>query len=164
MKGHKSRYRPTPLDVLILTLPVVLLIAGSVFLFIRGRTVQTDTTVEYVLRLSGVSEELVENEESPISIGAPVSNANATVSMGTVQAIVIEPHRTPTVQNGAVVFAEVPHQCDLLVTVRAEARDRGANGLRVGNIRLSAGESGSYYIGDFYAAGAVTVYVEEVIP
>ncbi len=164
MKGHESRYRPTSLDILILILPVLLLIAGSVFLFIRGRTVQTDTTVEYVLRLSGVSEELVENEESPISIGAPVSNANATVSMGTVQAVAIEPHRTPTVQNGAVIFAEVPHQCDLLVTIRTEARDRGANGLRVGNIRLSAGESGSYHLGSFYAAGAVTVYIGEVTP
>jgi hypothetical protein len=66
----------------------------------------------------------------------------------------------PCVKNGEVVYAEVPNRYDLFVTVEAEGSFRTGDGFRVQDIRIAAGESGSFRVGGYFASGAVVVFAE----
>lgn len=146
----------------------LLLLLGAATLFgvrfLIGRRDAAEPTVEilYTLCLSDRDAALAENGEwsALIPYGTTVTNATGTVTMGSVSAVTVRTHRTVAVQDGAVVTVEVPDRVDLLVTVRAGATRRTGDGLRVSDIRIAAGGTGDFRIGEVYADNARVIAVE----
>ncbi len=163
METHKRRGRMNWVDWLLLALTASVLFMGGCFVKRRRAEAVATIPITYTLCLEGLPHELAEANgswERLFPIGSTVSNGNATASMGKVSAIDVREHVTVTVQNGETVTVTVPRVADIYITVTGNARASIGEGLRIGDIRVVAGERGDFYIGSHYAGAALTVFVE----
>lgn len=99
--------------------------------------------------------------ESLVTVGATVTTANGTATLGEIASVEERPLRTPLVRDGRVVFTEVPDRVQLVVTVKANAVVRDGDGLRVGDIRIAADGMGDFRIGGYLAEGARVLSVQK---
>ncbi len=163
MQKDRPKKRLIWVDWLLLALLGAMLFGG--IRFFKGRRVTAEATVpiSYTLCLESVPRSLGEANGSwdwLLPAGAIVSNANATAQMGRVSDVLVREHRVPTVQESKTVMLSVPDRVDVYVTVKGFATAPVGEGLRMGDIRVAAGERGDFYIGSYYAGGALTVFVE----
>jgi len=158
--GHdRSQKRVTWVDLLIL-LAVILLIGGGGLILWRGTRAVPAVKVNYILCQKGVSAPDEEWLTAQIQTGGVVFSENGTAHLGRVTGVEVRPTKAPCVKNGEVVYAAVPNKYDLFVTVEAEGSFRAGDGFRVQDIRIAAGESGSFRVSGYFASGAVVVFVE----
>lgn len=161
-KEKKARFSPTWVDWVLLVLGVSLLLLGGRYIRERQNVAQPAVSVEYLLCLPAVETNALDGGiEGLISSDASVTTANGTASLGKVRRVWSEAHVTPTVKDGAIVFTEVPNRVDLYVSVAANAVLREGDGLRVSDIRIAAGCSGDFRIGNYLANGARVVSVSK---
>ena len=117
--------------------------------------------ITYTLCLSGVDIAYLDGGiDALIPIGCRVMNANGTAEMGAVVAVWSRPTTEPVALEGAVAFVARTDRVDLLVRVRATASETHGDGFRVQDIRISAGKSGDFRIGGYYAPMSLIVRVE----
>lgn len=153
---RKRRFRPSFADWLILLLAVAVIAVGAWYVLRRRDAASPTVTVRYTLCLYDTDATLVEDGawKALIPVGSSVTNAAGTASLGKVSAVSVRPHSVAAVREGEVVFVELPARVDLLVTVRATATAQTGDGLRVHDIRVSAGERGDWRVGGLLASGA----------
>ena len=156
---RKRRARLTWFDVLLIAAVVLGLAAGILGVRHIGRTsVGEDGYVVYTVMLNAIERESAEMLDR--TEGQMVKNGNGTQKMGTVTAVRHVSHQTPSVGNGRVEFVESDVYEDCYVSISSPARERGIDGIRVGDIRIAAGELMSLHLGAFAHVGAQIVSVE----
>lgn len=161
-KEKKRRFSLTWVDWVLLVLGVSVLLLGWRYLRGRQSVALPTVSVEYLLCLPSVKVEDFDGEvDGLISKSASVTTANGTASLGRVKRVWSEAHLTPTIKDGAILFVETPGRVDLYVFVEANAVMRQGDGLRVSDIRIAAGGTGDFRIGNFLANGAKVVSVRK---
>jgi len=160
--GTKKTRRFVWIDWVLLLLFAAALLFGMRFLMRRRDAANETAEILYTVCLYGYDAALSETGEwnSLIPNGAVVTNAMGTAEMGRVTEVTVRPHRTAAVRDGEVVMVEVPNRVDLLVSVRASAIENEGDGFRVKDIRIAAGGTGDFRIGDLFAEGAKIVSVQ----
>lgn len=141
------------LDTVILTALAAAVAIGAVLLMRAEKRAPAGVEIECVLLLPPA-----ENDD-PIRVGDTVRNENGTVRMGQVTDVRKRPHRELILLDGQAVYAEIKGQYETELTVRMRAEDRPDDGIRVGDIRVRAGEKGSYRVGSVFVAGAEVISV-----
>lgn len=140
--------------VLVLLLVAALSVSGG-----RGETCE----VLYVLRVRGVDVALLgENPEDLIPVGATVCNENGTAPLGIVETVAVREERRATVRDGSVCFVSAEDEVILEVSVRAVGSIRRGDGIRISDVRISAGGIGTFRLGSYYAARAAVTWVSRV--
>jgi len=124
----------------------------------RGTDAHT-TPIVYTVRITAADATLFSTDAAPIAQGDAVFSENGTAPLGTVASVRIAPHKRAVVRDGQLIFSEMPDRMDIDVTVRASAMQTEGLGLRVSDVRIAAGEVGSFRIGSYYAAQAIVVHV-----
>ena len=163
-RSRRERNALTWVDFLLLAVLLASLFFAWRYLRLRRAEAAPDVGVRYLLCVSGIDTRVIDETggaEGLIPIGDDVKSANGTAFLGRVSAVWTETHVETTVQNGAVVFQEVPHRANLYVEVCGDAVARGGDGLRISDIRIAAGEVGDYRIGVFFASGAKVISVRK---
>jgi hypothetical protein len=82
--------------------------------------------------------------------------------MGYVTSLEVRAHRAAAVREKKLVFIEREGFSDLYITVRGLAVRSEGDCLRIGDIRIAAGETGDFLVGSFFAGNATVVSVREV--
>ena len=143
-----------------LILAVLLLGGGAIAWRVHRsvRSAQAMQPIAYTLAFSADSEL---SWKTLLPIGATVTTANGTATLGTVAAVEERPLRTPLVRDGRVTLVEMPDRVLLVVSVRADATAREGDGLRVGDIRIAANGVGDFRIGGYLAEGARVLSVQK---
>ena len=121
--------------------------------------------IEYTLCISGVRREealLLESSDGPIPIGATVKSANGTVNLGEVRALWSNPTPEVCLRDGELILTARADRADVYLRVAAEATLREGDGLRVGDVRIAAADTGDFRLGGYLARGARVISVEEV--
>lgn len=156
MRTEKSKgKRMTLLDWALLGGVLSALLIG-VLLFLYGGGGESGAQVRYTVYVPEIRTSFLEEAggvEMLIPVGAAVRSENGTALLGSVQEVLVNGHVRPVVREGTVVFEEDTTRQDLYITVLGEAREREGDGLRISDIRIAAGESGTFRFGSFYASG-----------
>ena len=137
---------------------LLLLLLGAVGVgFLFGARSEGDTgQLTYTVVLSGVEF----NDPTPLfAIGDSVKNENGTFVLGKIVGIEKDAHRVPGVRGGRVVFVDASDRTDCYVTVASDAIRRSGDGIRVGDVRMAAGERMNLRFGSFLHYGAQIVHV-----
>ena len=157
---NKEKRRLTWVDWMLILLSLALICFGAWFLLRRYRAATPTVEIRYLICVKGVDvDDGTGAWERLIPIGARITSSNGTAELGRVTAIALQPHLVASAKNGKVVFLDHPQKTDLLITVNARATDGGADGIRVRDIRVAAGEVWDLRVGDYYATGADLVWV-----
>ncbi len=140
------------------------LLLGGVAVALRVRhslrSAEATQPIVYTLAFSADAEL---SWESLVTVGATVTTANGTATLGEIAAVEERTLRTPLVRDGRVVFVEIPDRMQLVVTVKANAVVREGDGLRVGDIRIAADGVGDFRIGSYLAEGARVLSVQKEV-
>ena len=161
---ERKGLRFSTVDAVIVALMLAVLV-GAVAIFNRNRQDRANVIeIEYRLLLSDMQiyEGLVNPWEN-WRAGDAVYNQNGTAVLGAVECVELLAHREPTVQNGRIVLEAVPDRADVIVSVKALAKERTGDGLRVRDIRIAAGGVGDFQIHSCRLAGAQILSVREVV-
>lgn len=141
---------------------VLAAIAGGIFLLRERRAAATENIpITYTLLIAGESATFGEQTggwETLIPEGAAVSSSNGAIALGRVAEVRVQPHEYAVARGRTIAWEKDPDRVDLYVTVRANALLR--EGLRVSDVRITATDTGDYYLGGFYARGARVISVE----
>lgn len=157
-EGRKSVFSITWVDVLLL-LAVLCVIAGSVFMLLRGREKdQPSLPIRYVICLRGMKPELL--ADLSVDASTRICTENGTACLGKVLSTSIKPHRRAILSDGIGKIIEDGY-ADLYVTVGANAKAQEGDGWRICDIRIAAGMEGDFRIGGYLARGAVIISVWE---
>lgn len=130
------------------------LIAGGVFLYRSYVGKQDNVSILYRLCMSDLSGEESEILKKHLTVGSSVRSENGTAPLGTVTAVEILEHREAVLLEETVQTVTIPNRFDVYLTVEANASYRMGNGYRASDIRIAAGGTGSFRIGDYYAESA----------
>ena len=95
-------------------------------------------------------------------IDAPVTSANGAISLGRVTRVWEQAHLEAVVQDEEIVFAPREDVTDLWVEICADAILREGDGVRVGDVRIAAADTGDFRVGGYLASGARVVLVEVI--
>ena len=156
-----GRLRLNPLDWLLLGLILLGLLLGAWYLWRQSRGAGERVELTVLLRLPAVERSLLESADGLFAAGSAVRNGNGTAVLGTVREVRVRERLLPAVREGGLVWAPDPQLADLEVTVRMTAQRQAGNGLRVQDLRIAAGGTGSFCLGNYFAAAAEIVWVEE---
>ena len=161
MRGERNQTEKRGLlwiDWGILIFIALILLVGGGFVLYRYQTASPDVAVTYILCLEQVrgNEEAVERL---VSTGSLVASENGTIPMGEVVSVMAKPSKAPCLRNGEVMIVPLSERFDVYVTVRAVGKEKEGDGIRVGDIRMAAGDYGNYRLGHFYAEKAKIVFV-----
>ena len=158
-----GRGRLGVLDWVILALLFVLIFGGGTWYLLRqrGRSGE-ERTVYYTVRIYDVERTLASEErlDALIPRGCAVFSENGTARLGFAESASILSKRVAGVRDGEVVFAISPDLVDIDVRVRCTCVWREGDGLRADDVRIAAGESGTFRFGGFYAARATVISVD----
>ncbi|MBQ8310603.1 MAG: DUF4330 family protein [Clostridia bacterium] len=153
-----TRHGMTAVDWLL----CALLAAGAMTLTwyaLRARGADAKTaTVSYTVRIAGADATLFDASPT-ISPGDAIFSENGTLPLGTVTELHTRPHRRTVVRDGEIQLADVPQRIDIDVTVSATGSYTAGLGWRISEIRIAAGEMGSFHIGAYYATQAEIIGV-----
>lgn len=140
------------------------LLLGGVAVALRVRhSVRSAEATQPIVYTLAFSADAELSWESLVTVGATVTTANGTATLGEIAAVEERPLRTPLVRDGRVVFVEIPDRMQLVVTVKANAVVREGDGLRVGDIRIAADGVGDFRIGSYLAEGARVLSVQKEV-
>lgn len=155
--------RMTWVDWTIFGLLLCVTVAVSVWAIGRRETATSAQSIVYTLCVSAADPlfaEASDGWEGLIPANAPVTSSNGAISLGYVVSHWVEPHLEARLQNGEVVLVPREGRVDLYVQIRAEATSRTGDGLRVGDVRIAAADTGDFRVGGYLAHGARVVSVE----
>lgn len=96
---------------------------------------------------------------SHLSDGEAVKNENGTLSLGEIVAVEAKAHQVPDAQGGRVVFVPSSEYVDYYVTVSSNAVRRKGDGIRIGDVRIAAGDGMHLRFGAFMHYGARIIHV-----
>ena len=159
VEKREGRRRFSAPDAVVAIVLAAVLIGGIVWAVPR-RESGAPCFIRYVLRIYGADPVLLGEGEERIFVGASVRTENGTAELGRVESVVTLPQRTPCVKDGKIAFSELPDVRILEVTVTAEGRYRAGDGIRVSDVRISAGSTGSFRLGRYYAEHASVILAE----
>ncbi len=160
MQQRDQKKRLSGVDWAIILMTVLLLTAGGLWLWRSLSFAGEVTRIRYTIRLKNMDEEIFESAwRTRLIPGVSVTSANGTLPLGTVISVSQKPHLSPTVQDGRALAVSVAGRVDIDVTVEAEATFTAGNGVRVSDIRIAAGDTGSFRVGEFYLEQAHVVSV-----
>lgn len=155
-----------------LTLPDWLLLGGAFLalligipLWLYGGSGGSPVEIRYTVCISGLEStrpEEIEEIEKLIPAGASVGAGKGEALLGIVEAVERRPHVLPAVRKGAVEFVVDPYRWDVYVSVLGNGQERWGDGVRVGDIRISAGEKGSFRFGGLYVPEGLILTLEIV--
>lgn len=103
---------------------------------------------------------LPESEEGfPVQVGDEVRNENGTVLLGKVTEVSVTPVKKVFLRDGEAVYDRVEglFQTEIIVEMTAKQSD----GFRIGDLRVCAGGTGTYRIGDCYVANVRIASLQE---
>ena len=155
--------RLTGADWTILALTACVAIGGGYWATGRYASEPTTEPIAYTLCISALDPRLLENAgewETLIPKNAPVTSSNGAIALGKVVSLRVEGHPSITVQKGKLIFSSDERLVDLYVRVSADATSREGDGLRVGDVRIAAADTGDFRVGAYLAHGARVVSVE----
>lgn len=159
---EKKRAKPIWVDWLIVLLVLAVCVFGGYYLYRRYRAVAPTVKIQYTVCVLGVDSRLADANggwEGLIPMGASVTSANGTAILGEILDVSVRPHSVASILKDDVVFVEHPSKCDLFVTVQGEGVVKEGDGIRIHDIRIAAGDTGDYRLGDYCAVGATVVSV-----
>lgn len=144
----------------ILVAILILAISLTVWLFADRNYVRKEAVeIRYLLLIEEISFDLKE-AWARTPVGSAVTNGSGTATLGWVESVDVEPTRFPSVVGGKVVTVESADRFNVTVAVTGHGSDEGAQGLRILSHRIAAGGTGSFRVGNCYAANARIVGVE----
>ena len=150
---ERTNRRLNSLDWILLTVLAAAVVLTAFLLTRRERAATPDIPIVCVLCLPA-------SERMPdVNVGDAVRNENGTVRFGEVTDVVTRPLYALSLRDGNPVYSEEQGMIVTEVTVRMVALR--TTDYRVGDIRVCAGETGSYRIGQMFAAGVTVVSVVE---
>ena len=129
----------------------------------RRQAATPSNVVQYRICVSAIDPQIAEVSggwAALIPIDAPVTSANGARSLGRVTNVWEQVHLEAVVQDGAVSFVPREDVTDLYVEIRADAILREGDGVRVGDVRIAAADTGDFRVGGYLASGAQVVLVE----
>jgi len=146
--------------VLLLLALSVFCLAGYLILQRRDAALPTET-VQYTLCVSGVRKQFLDEPgwEALFPVGMAVTSANATADLGRIIAVEKRPTRVCSVLNAKLIWADALDREDLFITVKGRGVCKSGDGIRLSDIRIAAGERGSFRIGNYYAEQATVISV-----
>ncbi len=153
--------RWTPADGVMLIGLLALAAAVGAF-WMLGRETPTAVQVRYTVCIS--DQELPTGASPPweaLSAGDAVRSENGTAALGEVKAVQVRPHKAAVLRDGAFAAVEVPGRRDVYVTVEGVGSLQEGHGLRLSGIRIAAGATGGFCIGEWYVPSATVVFAEE---
>jgi hypothetical protein len=142
---------------------LALLIGIPLWLYSGGEA--EGVQIRYTVCISGVQSSFLEEAGEIgelIPVGSAVGSERGTALLGAVETVEKRPHIRPVVKEGKVDFEADPHRLDVYITVLGDAKEREGDGFRIGDIRISAGERGSFRFGGFYASDGLVLSAERV--
>ena len=149
------------LDWILLCLLLVGATLGGWLLWRRSERGESLTSWRCTLRTQQITRgDLEAYGGIPVKVGDTVKNENGTVTMGTVEAVEIKPHRVTTVREGRITRVDSTESVELWVTVRMEGILKNGEGIRVRGLRIAAGSEGNFRLGRYAAGGAMILSVE----
>ena len=160
----RTRKRLTKIDYFLILTVFLLTIAG-IWLRYRGKNADPeDLRIEYTVLLENVPIHTDTERQvwEIIAVGDEVYNENGTTLLGTVISCTPTAHRTPVLRDGEILLLETPSKTDVLIDVRGSGRFREGDGIRINDIRIAAGMTGNFRIGNYYAKGVGILSVEEM--
>ena len=118
----------------------------------------------YTVLLSGMETSAAEQLLSCVARnGGGIRNENGTRTLGVTSEIRRAPHVEAVVRSGELTFAEIVGREDVRIVILTDATHRRGDGVRVGDIRIAAGDVLNLRIGGFWARGVLVTSVEEVL-
>lgn len=144
-------------------LVVVLLGAFGIWYGIRQqRSISERVDVTYTIRISDADPLLLlPSDEGAFSVGDEVWSQNGTAALGRVIGIRHRPHHRAVVSDGKLLTTEVAGHADLDVTIRGTGTFAEGDGLRLSDVRISAGSGGAFRIGHCFIPYAVVIDVKK---
>ena len=141
-------------DWCILTLVAALLAVGAFVFFKHAENAVPTVEIECLFRIPTSDEPL------QFAVGDEVRNENGTVAFGRVANVSQRPYKTTFLRNGEAVYESVEGltETELLVRMIAEKTEE----YRVGDIRICAGASGTYRVGNALVSGVQILHLQEV--
>jgi hypothetical protein len=137
---------------------ILLATLAVVFYFYMRLQAENDRSVRVVYRV------LVSNAEEgfgeQLAHGMTVTSENGTATLGEILEVEILPHREAVAQNNKLVMAEVPNRKDLYILIEGNGEDRSNEGIRIQDIRISAGSFYNLRLGAYFATNAQILSVQ----
>ncbi len=158
-KGSGFFKRITLLDWIVLTVLLLGILSASVLIYHRYSRPDDEVEIVYLLQARGLDRACMRNGEFAL-VGDPVFSENGASYLGEVTQVTVAPHIKAGVTDGQVVFFESEELFDLTLQIRVRATVQAQNGVRVSDIRIAAGMSGAYRVGDLYLPQAQVCFVE----
>jgi hypothetical protein len=141
---------------------IILFLLCTLTAFLTGawlgdRSEGEEGRVVYTVLLSEIEASI--NVSSYLSDGEIVKNENGTLTMGEIIAVEDKAHQVPDARGGKVVFVPSSEYVDYYVTVSSNAVRRKGDGIRIGDVRIAAGDGMHLRFGAFMHYGARIIHV-----
>lgn len=104
----------------------------------------------WIYRIEGELEAPFSRKEAvaeAMPVGARVTNAKGSIFLGEVRRVETLPLLRASVRDGEAVFVEVPDRLRVRITVIASGRLLPGEGVRISDLRFSAGGRGDFCVG-----------------
>lgn len=140
-----------------------ILFAIGAYVFYQKTKAQPTQSIRYTICVSGAPTVVAEvngSWEHLIPMGASVTTQNGTAELGRVVSLSFRPSVVAGVADGELIWIEAVDTVDLLIDVEGEGVARYGDGLRIQDVRIAAGDTGSFRIGGYYAPRASIVFAE----
>ena len=160
-KSRTERKRLNLLDWILLALILLGILLAVWYFWQHRRAAREGVELVVVMRIPAVERSfLSQSGGEPFAAGSVVRSENGTSALGVVQSVSLREHMTALVRDGALLWEADPYLCDIEVTVHMNALRQGSHGLRVHDLRIAAGGSGTFRFGGWFAAGTEIISVE----
>ena len=152
-------------DWVILAVLLASVLLAAWWMMGRRQAATPSNAIQYRICVSAVDPKIAEFSggwAALIPIDAPVTSANGAISLGRVVGVWEQAHLEAVVQDGEIMFVPREGVTDLYVEIHADAILREGDGVRVGDVRIAAADTGDFRVGGYLAHGARVVRVEVI--
>ena len=161
MKRKEESKRLHAADWILIVLVLAALVLPGIYVVWHRNGVGETVELRCLVCVRAVEDSLLElHEGGLIRKGALVMNGNGTAVLGVVESVEIREHGKPVLRDDVPVWETVSGVSDLEITVRMTGVRREGDGVRVKDLRMAAGGSGSFRFGGYYAEKAEILSVE----
>ena len=160
MKSEKreASLRLNAWDWTLLVIALLSLLLAVGYLLVRRERERSETRILVVMRVSGIEREELADGEFPI--GASVRSENGSSVLGLVESVETKAHVRPVLRDGSIAFEEDAMRADLEITVSMSGHVLEGEGIRVQDLRIAAGGTGSFRVGARFLSGVEILSVE----